>query len=280
MLRSMFSAISGLRSHQTMMDVVGNNIANVNTVGYKASRATFQESLTQAERGAAGPVAEDAGGTNPYQIGLGVRVAAIDGNFSQGSVQVTGRSSDVSINGEGFFQVEVDGAVSYMRAGAFSWDAAGQLVTPDGALVLGRVATAGVIPPVADPAPPAAPIALDPELHTDPTIASDGTVSVRNELGELEVIGQIELARFANQGGLQRVGNGLYQVSPNSGNAEIGYPGTNGTGALQAGTVEMSNVDLAAEFTNMIIAQRGLQANSRTITSSDEILQELVNLKR
>lgn len=278
MLRSMFSAISGLRSHQTMMDVVGNNIANVNTVGYKSSRATFQESLTQAERGAAGPVAGQAGGTNPYQIGLGVRVAAIDGNFSQGSVQVTGRASDVSINGEGFFQVQGDDGTAYSRAGAFSWDASGQLVTPDGGLVLGLPLDPGTGNPTGAPAEP---ISVDPAAYTDPTIASDGTVSARDvTTGDLVPIARVELARFANQAGLQRIGNGLYQVSPNSGDPELGVPGANGTGTLQAGTVEMSNVDLAAEFTNMIIAQRGLQANSRTITSSDEILQELVNLKR
>lgn len=265
MLRSMFSAISGLRSHQTMMDVVGNNIANVNTVGYKASRATFQESLTQVERGASAPGAA-TGGTNPYQIGLGVRVAAVDGNFSQGSVQVTGRASDVSINGDGFFKVEIDGATSYMRGGAFSWDADGNLVTPDGGLVLDGADAA---------------ITVDPALYTDPTIGSDGWVRARDAgTGALVDIAQLELVRFANPEGLQRSGNGLYQQSPNSGVPVAGAPGQNGLGFLQSGTVEMSNVDLAAEFTNMIIAQRGLQANSRTITSSDEILQELVNLKR
>jgi flagellar hook protein FlgE len=264
----MFAAISGLRSHQTMMDVVGNNLANVNTIGYKSSRATFQESLTQVERGASGPAGAappTAGGVNPFQVGLGVRVASVDTNFAQGSVQVTGRRSDVAINGEGFFRIEADGVESYMRGGAFSWDADGNLVTPDGGLVLDDTGT---------------PITVDPALYTDPSIASNGQISARDAGGVSQPISVMGLARFANSSGLTRIGNGLYQASPNSGVPIEGPPNAGGMGFLQSGTVEMSNVDLAAEFTNMIIAQRGLQANSRTITSSDEILQELVNLKR
>lgn len=266
MLRSMFSAISGLRSHQTMMDVTGNNIANVNTTGYKSSRATFQEALTQVSRGATGPDAPVQGGTNPFQVGLGTQVAGTDTNFGQGSVQTTGRATDLSINGDGFFMVESNGQTSYTRSGAFSWDADGNLVTSTGLLVLD---------------PTGAPVSFDPTVHSDARIGSDGSVSAKNlATGVLEPVGDVAVASFVNPNGLVAVGNGLYQPTDNSGVPDIGAPGGGPRGYLQSGTLEMSNVDLAAEFTNMIIAQRGFQANARTITSSDEILQELVNLKR
>lgn len=264
MLRSMFSAISGLRSHQTMMDVVGNNIANVNTTGYKNSRATFQESLTQVIRGAT-DATPAVGGTGPMQIGLGARIAATDTNYTQGATQVTGRPSDLAIQGDGFFRVESDGETFYQRGGAFNWDVAGNLVTPNGAFVLDDAG---------------APINFDPATVTDPQVGQDGTVTGRDATGAAVAIGTIGLSRFANSNGLERVGSGLFRETANSGAPIDGTPNTNGLGFLQSGTLEMSNVDLAAEFTNMIIAQRGFQANSRTITSSDEILQELVNLKR
>src|SRR6056297_1499504 len=133
MLRSMFSAVSGLRSHQTMMDVTGNNIANVNTAGYKSTRTTFQETLTQLIRGGTQGQTDEAGGQNPMQIGLGVQVAATDLVFTQGASQVTGRSTDVAIQGEGFFTVQgPNNTTFFARAGAFSWDSEGQLVTPNG----------------------------------------------------------------------------------------------------------------------------------------------------
>ena len=293
MLRSMFSAISGLRAHQTMMDVVGNNIANVNTTGYKNSRATFQESLTQVIRGATSASAA-AGGTGPMQIGLGARIAATDTSFSQGATQVTGRSTDIAIQGDGFFAVESGGALYFERAGAFNTDADGNLVGPNGEFLLGSMATTpGPTATVADPVPstPGPPpiyaagdfdvIQIDLDTYTDPQIGQDGTVTAREiATGELHVVGKISLARFNNNNGLQKIGSGLYSPTPNSGVADIGWPADGARGFLQSGTLEMSNVDLAAEFTNMIIAQRGFQANSRTITTSDEILQELVNLKR
>lgn len=265
MLRSMFSAISGLRSHQTMMDVTGNNIANVNTSGYKSTRATFQEALTQVTRGATGGTPA-AGGTNPFQVGLGANVAGIDQNFSQGSVQTTGRTTDLSISGEGFFAVgDQAGVTSYTRSGAFNFDAEGYLVNANGKYVHGDTG----------------PVQVDLVNYSDPQIGSDGSVTaVNNATGTREDIDQITLARFVNPEGLARVGEGLYEETANSGGAAFDIPGAGGNGSLQSGTLEMSNVDLAAEFTNMIIAQRGFQANARTITSSDEVLQELVNLKR
>jgi flagellar hook protein FlgE len=269
MLRSMFSAVSGLRSHQTMMDVTGNNVANVNTAGFKSSRTTFQETLTQMTRGGTGGVLGAApggqGGQNPMQLGLGVQVAATDMVFTQGASQVTGRPTDVAIQGDGFFRVESGGQEFFMRSGAFSFDNLGQLVAPGGERVLDDGG---------------APIVVDPNLYTDVSIGADGTVQARNNAGVLEPLGTIGMARFANVGGLERVGNGLFQATAASGGAILNTPGVDGMGSLQAGTLEMSNVDLAQEFTNLILSQRGFQANARTITTSDELLQELVNLKR
>ncbi len=281
MLRSMFSAISGLRAHQTKMDVTGNNIANVNTSGYKSTRATFQEALTQVTRGAT-TSSPATGGTNPFQVGLGTQVAGIDQNFSQGSVQTTGRGTDVSINGEGMFLTGDQGAanVGYTRSGAFNFDASGYLVSPMGGYVLGWNATPPAPGATFVDTDPLAAVQIDLTQYTDPQIATDGTITARDSSGALFVVGRIAVARFVNTNGLQREGNGLFSESPNSGAPQIGFAGETGRGVLQAGTLEMSNVDLAQEFTNMIIAQRGFQANSRTITASDEILQELVNMKR
>ena len=147
MLRSMNSAISGLRAHQTKLDVTGNNIANVNTVGYKASQTVFEDTLSQVVRNGSAPTAQ-AGGTNPAQVGLGVKVAGITTNFEQGATQNTGRSTDFMISGDGFFITQAGNEQLYTRAGSFSYDAAGNLVTPDGALLQGWMATDGVDVPL------------------------------------------------------------------------------------------------------------------------------------
>ena len=293
MLRSMFSAVSGLRSHQTMMDVVGNNVANVNTAGYKSSRTTFQEALTQVVRGGSGTVVDGAGtatqgGINPMQIGLGARVAGVDTSFGQGASQVTGRVTDLAIQGEGFFVVESGGQNYYTRAGAFSFDNTGLLVAPNGEIAKGWMATDVTDPATIDTTvvPPPDQIQIDPANDSDVTIGADGTVSARRKdpvagTDSIVTIGRIALARFVNPNGLVRVGSGMYAVRGDAAGAEVnGAAGDAGFGNLQAGTLEMSNVDLAAEFTNLILAQRGFQANARTITASDEILQDLVNLKR
>src|SRR3954464_11466660 len=147
MLRSMFSAISGLRAHQTKMDVVGNNIANVNTVGYKSQTTVFEDTLSQILRNGSAPTADTAG-TNPAQVGLGVKVAGITTNFSQGSTQNTGRSTDFMISGDGFFMTKAGGETLYTRAGSFDTDGTGNLVTPDGAKLQGWMADAkGVVDP-------------------------------------------------------------------------------------------------------------------------------------
>jgi flagellar hook protein FlgE len=275
MLRSLFAGISGLRTNQTMLDVTGNNIANANTVGYKASTTVFQDTLSQMLTAASGANAS-RGGTNPIQVGLGVQVAGTSTNYNQGSTQITGRSTDVMIQGDGFFVVNKNGEDFYTRAGSFTFDNAGTLTTPTGARVQGYALdasgnrTGGLI---------------DIELPNDPnlksyTIGSDG--KLRGIFaGEVQRdLAQLALADFNNPMGLEKVGETSFRESANSGAPELGVSGEGSRGSLVGGALEMSNVDLAAEFTNLILAQRGFQASSRVITTSDQVLEDLVNIKR
>lgn len=398
MLRSLFSGITGLRQHQTMMDVVGNNIANVNTTGYKASSVVFEDTLSQLVRAAAAP-GNGVGGINPSQVGLGVQLGGIGTNFGQGSVQTTGKSTDLVIQGDGFFVVRNGGESIYTRAGAFTFDSDGRLVNNQGMVVqgwsvdgAGNISTDGPLSDIVLPAgsmiAPAAsttvkiggnitsgttdPMTLGPTVYdaagngtpvtvvftpsatpgvfditvsdatgaslatgnisfsttdgtktasTDPTFTINGAAITLNlddvtnfggpkslgvtatdgtAAGSLQqfrispdgsVIGifsnglkqpmaKIALANFNNPGGLEKIGSTCYRTTTNSGLPQIGEPMSGGRGQLLGGGLEMSNVDLAQEFTSLIVAQRGFQANSRVITSSDEMLQELVNLKR
>lgn len=408
MMRSMFAGVSGLRSHQTMMDIVGHNIANVNTAGFKTSQVTFQEALAQTLGGPSG-AGLNRGGTNPIQMGLGVTVASTDGVFTQGATQVTGRPTDLALQGDGFFMLESDGGRVYTRAGSFRFDEVGNLVAPGGLRVLGWMADATgnidsqlnvgaitlpltqVIEPnvtgnvnvggnlsadlvvgdihrtsievfdslggshellvefentaantwdvrgfvagnpvtlsstsisfnpdgslagsptisVSGFTPPGAnPMVFDVNLGgssamvqfggsstaeaidqdgnaigflRDFAVAADGSVTGVFSNGETKRLAQIAVSTFNNPSGLIRVGNSHFAASVNTGQALIGLPGSGGRGAITAGALEMSNVDLAQEFTNLIIAQRGFQANSRIITASDEILADLVNIKR
>ncbi len=275
MLRSMYAGVSGLRTHQQMMDVTGNNIANVSTTGFKSSATVFQDTLSQTLAGASAPTGDGTvppfGGTNPAQIGLGVRLGGISTNLQQGSSQLTGRATDIAVQGDGYFVIQTGNEALYTRAGSFSLDARGQLTTPSGGLVLGTEDEPITVPPNGE--------------YESFTIAPDGKVNgVKSDGTGIELLGQIKLATFANPAGLAKVGGSLLRATVNSGpvieGATAGVPGADGRGLLAVGVLEMSNVDLAQEFTNLIVAQRGLQANSRIITSSDEVLQELVNLKR
>lgn len=413
MLRSMYSAVSGLKAHQARMDVIGNNIANVNTVGYKASRMTFKEIFSQTIKGASAPQG-NGGGTNPQQIGLGVAIASIDTLFTRGGAQRTDNPTDLSIDGNGFFIVSNGGANLYTRAGNFSFDSHGDLVTPDGYKVLGWMSTdgktvntdTGNLVPISlknwssinpatttqleiggnlnastaingtisynilvydsqggshiatltftrtdastwnwgvsssDPAISSitgsgtltfgadgkiapnttATGTLTFNMNTTVTNANIGPVSLDlskltmfssetdlrelskdgNEAGSLEsinidkygvvsgiysngrrqIIGQIAIADFQNPIGLEKIGNTMFINTVNSGDPMIGTAGTATRGAINPGTLEMSNVDLANEFADMIVTERGFQANAKIITTSDEILQDLVNMKR
>ena len=407
MMRSMFSGVSGLRSHQTMMDVVGNNISNVNTAGFKASQVSFSESLSQVLRGASGATDERAG-INGAEIGLGVKVAQIDSIFTQGASQVTGRATDLAIQGDGFFVVEAANETTYTRLGSFIFDENGTLTSASGGQVQGWVATNGVVDTnsriqsiriplgqVIDPeettevaiggslssdalvgdisrtsievfdslgvpheatysftktnvnewsvaveidgtpatiAPAtvtfdasgqltsaslvnvsgftptgALPMDFDVDFGTAlalvqfggaPTmeakakngqaigylvgysISDVGLIEGQFSNGQNKALGQVATASFANPGGLSRAPDSTFRTSVNSGEPLVGLAGTGNRGLMSSGTLEMSNVDLAREFTNLIIAQRGFQANSRVITTADELLSDLVNLKR
>jgi flagellar hook protein FlgE len=405
----MFSAISGMKNHQVRMDVIGHNIANVNTVGFKAGRATFQDVLSQTLRGASSPQST-RGGTNPIQVGLGMTLMAVDTVFGQGSLQSTGRSTDLAIQGEGFFVLRAGQDRAYSRAGAFTTDAEGYLVDSGGRRVQGWMATAGQFAST-DPAsltdlrirlgetaparatttalwqgnldagadigatrtttvsvydslgqlvsltvnftklapgswqwevnaPPGVPVVADgggvgelefdtggqlagvtgtPLRLTPPgadelavtmdfgamtqcagpssaevfyrdghaqgelesfAVDGNGTVTAFFTNGVNAQVARMAMATFSNQAGLLRAGENTYRSSFNSGLPQIGGAGEGGRGVVNSGYLELSNVDLALEFTEMIVTQRGFQANSRVISASDEMLHELVNLKR
>jgi flagellar hook protein FlgE len=275
MMRGMFAAISGLKTHQVMLDVTSNDIANVNTIGYKSARATFKDSLTQLQRGASGP-GGGTGGSNAAQIGLGTQLGSIDNLMQPGALQSTGGTFDVAVQGSGFFRVAAapaaglgpnPTAVEYTRAGNFTTNQAGYLITQDGYYVQGLDAAG------------ADTLLLIPPDSTNVSIGQNGDVSYVDNTGVRQSAGFLTLATFPNASGLNRSGNNRWLASANSGNPDPGVPGTQ-RGFTTAGAIEMSNVDLAQSFTSMITAQRGFQANSRVISVSDEMLSDLVNLKR
>ncbi|WP_409292286.1 flagellar basal-body rod protein FlgF [Peribacillus sp. SCS-37] len=391
MLRSMYSGISGMKNFQTKLDVIGNNIANVNTAGFKKGRVTFKDTMNQTISGASAAQA-NRGGKNPMQVGLGSTMATIDTIHTQSSLQTTGRSLDLAVNGDGYFVVKQGDAEFYTRAGNMYLDDKGNLVNADGYKVQAfkmNPATGAVtneygdvtvnVNAVMSPTPTdSAKIAGElsatatdgtdyvqqidvvdnngvshkVELNfekngagwdvtgngnqlgritfnggsaasdTNPWVINDNgaTINVRvnlqnlvqsgnqstaivspngnlegslesfniGQMGEINgvysnglvtTLGQVALAKFSNPSGLTKAGGNLFQQSINSGTPNVSTPG-DGLGTLAAGSLEMSNVDLSEEFTEMITAQRGFQANTRIITTSDEILQELVNLKR
>ncbi len=294
MLRSMSAAISGMRNHQVAMDVVANNIANVNTVGFKSGRADFKEAVYQSYSKGMAP-STSTGGTNPVQVGLGLTLGGISANMGQGSLITTGKNTDVMIQGEGFFMLGkldsggntvVDG---YTRDGAFATDSDGYLVDPvTGDYVLGLTsADKTTLLRI-----------MIPSDWKSFSIGADGMITGVNGSGTLEGLTddagttasppdgathvKIGLAKFANPAGLVKAGGSLYEAGANAGTPTTAPPldATDATGSLVSGSLEASNVDLAEQFSRMIMAQRGFQANSRIITTSDEMLQELVNLKR
>jgi len=418
MIQAMYSGVSGIQAHQTRLDVVGNNIANVNTIGYKAGRVTFYDQLSQTLRGASRPQG-GRGSTDPLQVGLGVKVGSITAMHTQGALQQTGRPSDLAIQGNGFFLVGDGIATSYTRDGAFTLDAEGNLVSattgvrllgwragPDGTVdssvpitpasniripigtmtavkTTGTVTLAGNLDAAAAPGgtytrtaqvydslgeshdvafrlsrdaaatPPAAATwtwttSVDGGPYSAPggansgtlnfdadgaligapgtvtvtpgtgasaftltpqwgevsqlsgaysmgvtaqdgfpfgalqsyTIGEDGLVTGLFSNGLTRDLGQIAVAQFANPAGLNKVGSNLFRLSGNSGEPQITAAGAASAGLISAGFLEQSNVNLAEEFTSMIVTQRGFQANTRIVTASDEILQDLLQMKR
>jgi flagellar hook protein FlgE len=416
MMRSLFAGVSGLKNHQVRMDVIGNNVANVNTLAFKSGRVTFQESFAQTLQGASSP-GGGVGGTNAKQVGLGAQLGSIDTLFTQGNVETTGLSTDLAIQGDSFFVVSNGARQSYTRAGNFQLDADGRLVSPSNGFVLqGRMAANGVLlDRVTDiqlpfgqkaPARPSAtatlggnldsgaaagtvaqssivvydslgakhdlsitftksaapnrwdwavdtstltpaeaaslsggtgtlafasdgvldagastfaPVGFQPDggaaamsvtlnpgvglnaisqfagrttailagqdgyaagTLADFQIDASGTITGSFTNGIKLALGQIALADFNNPGGLERSGDNMWSASANSGEAMVGFAREGSTSTVTSGALEGSNVDLAQEFTNMIVAQRGFQANGRVITTADEMLQEVVQLKR
>lgn len=295
MIRSLFSGASGMKNHQIRLDVIGNNVANVNTTGFKGSRANFQDTLYQWARMPSAGSSSGVGGINPSQVGLGVLISSITNDTGGGGLQSSSRTMDLGIDGNGWFILSIDGkdvnpdsdSVRYTREGIFSVDNAGNLLNSSGYNVCdvnGKI------------------IQLDLKGNGTENIGiatinieQDGTISYslmngkvydRDNLPDSGELHKIGLAMFANQEGLQRDGSNMFKSSPASGKALPGSKSTfgaaneGGYGTINSGYLEMSNVDLTDEFISMITTQRGYQANSRTVTTSDSILEELLNIKR
>ncbi|MFD1721204.1 flagellar hook protein FlgE [Amnibacterium endophyticum] len=396
MLRSLYAGISGLRAEQTMLDVTSNNIANVNTVGFKSSAVHFEDTLSQTLQ-SAGLAQSYKAGTNPSQIGLGVRVADVSMALTQGSQQSTGSNLDTMISGDGYFTTKIGSQTLYTRNGSFHFDSEGRLATAGGALVQGWTAVDGQVNPGLTPGPitlnsagvtkatqttkatltgnipvdgtaafsrdipvyaadgstktltvkftPSATTAgaydyvasdddgataaatgtltfvngklatgsdsvkttgdgitldfsgmsgyagLNTATFADQngnqagtllsyTMGADGTLTGTFSNGDTVPLARLALSTFQNPNGLEKAGSTSFTESINSGAPKFGVAGSDGFGAITAGALEASNVDLSQEFTNLIVAQRGFQANARIITTSDEILQELTQLKR
>lgn len=271
MLVSLFSGITGLQAHQERLNVISNNIANVNTHGYKRSSLSFQDIYYQTASAGSAGTAGTVGGTNPRQVGYGTRVGGITKDMGRTGFEATNSGLDMAIDGDGFFVVkDGSGGTYYTRMGRFHFDDKGQLVDLNGSLVLDTTGTAITVANAA--------------TAQSITFQKDGSIKVVDKDGKEQAQTQtIAVAAFPNPEGLLQAGSSYFSVSAASGAptpATGGKPGENGTGFISTGYLEMSNVDLSREFTDMITTQRGFQANSRIITTSDTILEELVNLKR
>ncbi|MCE5311901.1 MAG: flagellar basal-body rod protein FlgG [Nitrospiraceae bacterium] len=262
MIRSLFTAATGMHAQQLNVDVISNNLANVNTVGFKRSRADFQDLLYQNLRNPGAPSAEGVQIPVGIQVGLGVKPASVQKLFTQGDFLNTGNNLDMVIEGDGFFQVTMpDGTISYTRAGSFKLDKDGRIVNPDGY--------------------PMEPAISVPSDATNITIGTDGKITVLQAGNTTPVeIGTIELARFINPAGLLAVGKNLFTVTDASGDAITGTPGTEGRGTINQGILESSNVNVVEELANLIIAQRAFDLNSKAVQTSDEMLQTVAALRR
>ncbi len=259
MIRSLHIARTGMDAQQTQMDVISNNLANVSTTGFKKSRPVFEDLLYQTLRQPGAQSSQQTQLPSGLQLGVGVRTVATERLFSQGSLTQTNNPLDVAINGNGFFQIQMpDGTTAYTRDGSFQTDSQGQLVTSSGYPLLPNVSV--------------------PSNAISVTIARDGTGTVTLPGNTTTQLPQIQLATFVNPTGLQSQGENLYLETAASGTPQINAPGTNGVGVLNQTFIESSNVNVAEELVNMIIAQRAYELNSRAITSSDQMLQKLTQM--
>ena len=298
MMSGMYAAISGLDAHQTMLDVTANNLANVDTVGYKAQSTVFADELSQLIAAGAGPNGYSAG-TNPIQVGLGVNVGAIENVMTAGGVQSTGNATDVNIQGDGFLQVASGDPTAtmtptqYTRAGDLTFNSQGYLCTQTGQYILGYKAALNSAGTAYQPVVSNPPAAADtqnainvPVNSTGIAIGKDGSVSYIDgnsssaTYQQRVTAGYIALSTFPNESGLQRDGGSLWSSTTASGNAQVGQPGIGNYGQTISGELEQSNVDMGHEFTNMIEAERGYQANASTITTADRMMQTAVQMKQ
>jgi flagellar basal-body rod protein FlgG len=260
MIPSLWISKTGLDAQQTQMDVVANNLANVNVNGFKRARAVFEDLLYQTLRQPGAPSSDQTQVPSGLQIGTGVKAVATERIFTQGNLQQTGNSKDVAIQGNGFFQIQMpDGTLAYTRDGSFQSDSQGQMVTSSGY--------------------PVQPAITIPANALSITIARDGTVSVIQPGSSQPVqVGQLQLATFINPAGLQSMGENLFSETAASGTPNANTPGTNGTGVLNQGFVETSNVNVVEEMVNMIQTQRAYEINSKAIQTSDQMLQKLAQI--
>ncbi len=262
MIRALWSAASGMLAQQLNIDTVSNNLANVNTTGFKRTRVDFQDLLYQTIKPAGASVSAGAEVPTGLQVGHGSRPVATQKIFSQGDFQETENPLDIVIEGDGFFQlIQPDGTTAYTRAGAFKMNGNGQIVNSDGLTLQPEITI--------------------PQGTTNISIGTDGTVSVLIAgQTNTQQIGTIELSRFVNPAGLNSIGRNLYLPTASSGDAVTSKPGTQGLGTLAQGFLEMSNVKVVEEMVNLIVSQRAYEINSKAIQTADEMLGIANNLKR
>ncbi|SDX44775.1 flagellar basal-body rod protein FlgG [Marinobacter mobilis] len=250
---------TGLSAQDTNMSTISNNLANVNTTGFKRDRAVFQDLLYQINRQPGGLNTENSELPSGLQLGTGVRVVGTAKQFSQGNLQITEQPLDMAVNGRGFFQVLMpDGAIAYTRDGQFQLNSNGEVVTPDGYTLEPNITV--------------------PDNATTLTIGKDGTVTaIVDDQASPQNLGQITLVDFINPQGLQAVGNNLFRETNASGDPQEGEAGINGLGAIEQGTIESSNVEVVEELVNMITTQRAYEMNSKVVSTTDEMLQFITN---
>jgi len=264
MMRSLWTAASGMTGQQFNIDTISNNLANVNTTGFKQNRPDFEDLLYQTLRVAGTPATEVTLVPTGIQVGHGVRPAATQKIFTQGALQATGNVTDLAIEGEGFFRVlQYDGSYAYSRDGAFKVDSGGQLVTSNGYRVMPEV----ILP--------------EGFIRETLSVSQDGRVTVKVAgIDDPIEVGQLELYRFVNPAGLQAIGENLFRVTNATGEVIAGRPGFDGMGKVVQSFLEMSNVSVVKEMVNMIVAQRAYEINSKAIQTSDSMLATANSLKR
>ena len=261
MIRALWTAATGMTAQNLNVDVIANNLANVNTTGFKRGRASFQDLMYQQIK-SPGSDASSAGTQIPsgIQVGLGVKAAGVENIFLEGSLKPTGNPLDFAIQGQGFFQIQLPtGELAYSRSGSFSLDSTGQIVTADG-----------------NPLQPAISIPAD---TVSINVGADGTVSVIQPGGVSSSVGQIQLVDFSNPAGLELMGGSLYRTSNASGEPTSGTPGSDGLGEVGQGLLEMSNVNIVEEMVNLIAGQRAYEMNSKAIKAADEMLRTANNIR-